>query len=250
MTGGSLCFVLFAYDEEGLVEGAVRRVLAALARDFPDFEVVLIDDGSRDRTGEVMDRLAREDRRIRVHHNLVNLNVGVSIQRGLAAATGEYVVYDGVDLPLAPEDVAGLVARMADCDVLVLERTSFAGYTRWRRITSRVNRLLLRILFGKVFTDMNYSQIFRRSVVPKILPLGRSPAFTAPELILRALRLRLRVRSVPVAYHPRPVGTGSLGRPHDILWTLYDLFRFRLIVWPRLGRGRDRTRATSHLERP
>ncbi len=232
----SVSFVLFVYNEENLLEAAVKRIVAALERDFNEFEVVLIDDGSRDRTGEIMKRLAAEDPRLVFVPNLINMNIGVSIQRGIVAASKEFAVYDGVDLPLAPEDVAGLVREMRDCDVLLLDRTSFSGYTRWRWITSNVNRLLLRILFSCKFRDMNYSQMFRRSIVPQILALGKSPAFTAPELILRAMRLGLRVKSVPTAYHARPVGTGSLGKPHDILWSMYDMFRFRFTVWGKLKR--------------
>lgn len=231
----SVSFVLFVKDEEELLEPAVRRALSALERDFDDFEIVLVDDGSRDGTGETMDRLAKGDARVVVLHNLINLNVGVSIQRGLAAARKEVAVYDGVDLPLAPEDIGGLADLMADCDLLVLERTSFAGYTRWRRATSEINRALLRLLFGAPFRDLNYSQVFRSSALPRILPMAKSPAFTAPEMIIRALRLGMRVKSVPVAYHARPVGTGSLGRPHDILWSLYDMVRFRSTAWRGLG---------------
>lgn len=229
-----LSFVLFVYNEEDIVEAAARRCLEALERDFEDFELILIDDGSRDRTGEIMDRLAAEDPRVVVHHNLVNLNIGISIQRGIVAAKKEFVVYDGADLPLAPEDAKWLVSEMEDCDVLLLDRKTFAGYTRWRWFTSQVNRTLLRVLFGARWRDMNYSQMFRRSIVDDIRCVGKSPAFTAPELILRAMRLGLRVKSVPTDYHARPVRTGSLGRPHDILWSMYDLFRFRFTIWGKL----------------
>ena len=233
-TGASVSFVLFVHNEADLLVAAVERCLRALERAFADFELILIDDGSSDTTGEVMDALGERDERIVVLHNLVNLHIGISIQRGLVAARKDFVVYDGVDLPLAPEDVGDLVARMDDCDLLVLDRTSFAGYTRWRWFTSQMNRLLLRLFFRCPYADMNYTQVFRRSIVSKILPIGRSPGFTAPEMILRARRLGLRVASTPVAYHARPVRTGSLGRPHDLLWPLYELLRFRFTVWKTL----------------
>jgi len=230
----SVSFVFFVYNEEELLEAAVRRALTALERDFEDFEVVLLDDGSKDRTGEIMQRLASEDPRIRFVPNIINMNVGIAIQRGIAAATKEFAVYDGVDLPLAPEDTRMLVEAMHDCDVLLLDRKTFAGYTRWRWITSNVNRILLRVMFGCSWRDMNYSQMFRTSIVKQIQPVGKSPAFTAPEYILRAMRLGLRVKSIPTDYHARPVGTGSLGRPHDILWSMYDMFRFRFTMWGKL----------------
>lgn len=234
----SVSFVLFVHNEADILGAAVERSVRALEKDFSDFEVVLVDDGSTDATGATMDDLARRDHRIVVLHNLVNLHIGMSIQRGLVAASKDFVVYDGVDLPLAPEDVGGLVAQMDDCDVLLLNRTSFAGYTRWRWFTSQANRLLLRAIFRCGYEDMNYSQVFRRSIVREILPIGRSPGFTAPEMILRATRLGLRVKAAPAAYHARPVRTGSLGHPHDLLWPLYELLRFRLTVWPKLGRAK------------
>lgn len=230
----SVSFVLFVYNEESLVESAITRCIAALEKDFNDFEIVLVDDGSRDDTGRIMTRMAASDSRLKLVSNLVNMNVGIAIQRGLAAATKEFAVYDGVDLPLAPEDVRMLVEAMHDCDLLLLDRKTFAGYTRWRWITSNVNRILLRVMFGCSWRDMNYSQMFRTSIVKQIQPVGKSPAFTAPEYILRAMRLGLRVKSIPTDYHARPVGTGSLGRPHDILWSMYDMFRFRFTMWGKL----------------
>jgi glycosyltransferase involved in cell wall biosynthesis len=236
----SVSFVLFVYNEADLLEAAIRRVVAALERDFVDFEVILIDDGSRDRTGEIMRELAAGDPRLVLLPNLVNLNIGISIQRGIAAARKEYAVYDAVDLPLAPEDVRGLIEAMQDCDVLLLDRTSFAGYTPWRKVTSHVNRLLLRTLFDVEWRDMNYSQVFRTSILRELRCAGKSPAFTAPELILRAHALGYRVKSLPVAYHARPAGGGSLGRPHDLIWSTYDLFRFRFTIWPGLKDGEAR----------
>jgi dolichol-phosphate mannosyltransferase len=236
-TTPSVSFVLFVHNEADILGGAVERCRRALERDFPDFEIVLVDDGSSDGTGDLMDALAQHDPRIVVLHNIVNLHIGMSIQRGLLAARKEFVVYDGVDLPLAPEDVRGLIDQMADCDVLLLDRTSFAGYTRWRWFTSQANRFLLRLVFRCRYHDLNYSQVFRRSIIRQILPIARSPGFTAPEMILRATRLGMRVRETEVAYHARPVRSGSLGKPHDLLWPLYELIRFRLTVWRKLRRS-------------
>jgi glycosyltransferase involved in cell wall biosynthesis len=244
----SVSFVLFVYNESALVGPAIRRITRALEKDFEDFELVLVDDGSSDDTGAIMKSLAAEDPRLLLVPNIVNLNIGISIQRGLAAATKEFTVYDGVDLPLAPEDVRSLVEQMHDCDVLLFDRKTFAGYTRWRWITSQINRMLLRGLFGVGWRDMNYSQMFRTSILDHIRCTGKSPAFTAPELILRARALGYRIKSVAVDYHARELGSGSLGRPHDIIWSTYDLLRFRLAIWPELKRSGPRAETDGRLE--
>ena len=167
---------------------------------------------------------------VKVLHNYVNLNVGISIQRALASATKEFVVHNAVDLPLALDDIAPLLQHMSDCDILVLERTSYAGYITWRKITSQLNRLLLKLFFPKAMrgiVDLNFTQIYRREVLAQVMPLAKSPAFTTPEMIIRAKHRGLRVKPVPVSYRPRTVGKGAFGKPHDILWSLYDMVRFR-----------------------
>lgn len=233
----SISLVLPVYNESNLLGSTVRRCIEVLSRDVADFELILVDDGSTDGTGDEMDELAKSDERIHVLHNIINLSVGIAVQRGMASATKDFIVHNAVDLPLSVEDIAKFIQHAKDCDILVFERKSYAGYTSWRWITSRINRILLRALFGSTdIWDMNFTQIYRRNIIPKILPLAKSPAFTTPEMILRAKRLGLHVKSLVVDYQPRTSGKGAFGKPHDILWSMYDLFRFRLKVWNKLKR--------------
>lgn len=234
----SLSLVIPVFNERKLIEECVKRCAEVLSRHFKEFELILVDDGSTDGTGEIMDQSAINDDRIKVIHNIVNLNVGVSVQRGLATASKEFVVHNAVDLPLAVEDISGLMELARGCDVLVLERKSYAGYTLWRWVTSKVNRGLIRVLFGGNIHDLNFTQIYRRDVISKVLPIARSPAFTTPEMIIRALRLGLRVKAIPVEYRPRTHGKGAFGRPHDMLWSLYDMLHFRMKVFGKLGIGK------------
>ena len=130
----------------------------------------------------------------------------------MAVASKEYLVHDAIDFPLAPEDIAGLMPMMEGCDVLVLERKTYAGYTLWRWVTSKLNRLLNRLFFGSAsLRDMNFTQIYRTGIIPEILPVAKSPAFTTPEMIMRAGRLGLRVKSVEMDYRPRTFGSATTG---------------------------------------
>jgi glycosyltransferase involved in cell wall biosynthesis len=233
----SISLVLPVKNERNLLEPTVRHCVQVLSRDFADFELILIDDGSTDGTDDIMDNLAKNDERIHVLHNFINLNVGISVQRGMAVATKDFIVHNAVDLPLSVEDIARFIYHIKECDMLVFERKSYAGYTVWRWIISKINRMFLRVLFGYgKIKDMNFTQIYRRNIIPAISPLARSPAFTTPEMILRANRLGLRVKSITVDYQPRTTGKGAFGKPHDILWSFYDMLRFRLKVWKKLKR--------------
>lgn len=228
----SISFILPVYNEANIIEDAVKHCMELMSRHFSDFEMIIIDDGSTDGTGEILERLAQGDKRIQFLKNNINLNVGISIQRGMVIATKKFVVHNAVDLPLSVEDTAELIRHAADCDVLVFERRSYGGYTLWRKITSKINRAFLRILFGYTgIRDMNYTQIYKRDALHKIMPLAKSPAFTTPEIILRAKRLGLRIKSITVDYQPRTVRKGAFGKSHDIFWSLYDMLRFRFMVW-------------------
>jgi glycosyltransferase involved in cell wall biosynthesis len=233
----SVSMILSVFNEKDLLEKAVNHARKILSRDFEAFELILIDDGSEDGTGERMEALAAQDDRVRVHRNPVNLNVGACIKKGMSLATKQYVLFNGIDLPLAVEDIAGLIMNMKikACDVLVLERKSYAGYTSWRWLTSQINRFFLRLLFRcRQIRDMNFTQIYRREIIPGILPRAESPAFTLPEMILRALKSNLKVQTETVVYRSRPSGKGAFGKPRDMLWTLHDMLHFRMKNWKRL----------------
>jgi glycosyltransferase involved in cell wall biosynthesis len=236
-----ISLVIPVYNEQDLVVPCLSRCVSSLSQDFETFEIIVVDDGSTDKTAEILESMALTENRIRPLKNLINLNFGCSVLRGMAAATLEYVVPNAIDLPLAPESLAPLVEQAEKCDILVLERTSYSGYVPWRILTSWINRRLLKILFAhetKGTSDFNFTQIYRRSVLHKIWPLAKSPAFWNPEMIFRGQRLGLRIESRSVEYYPRKSGKGAFGKPHDIMWALYDMFRFRLLTIFRNSDGR------------
>ncbi|MFA5089616.1 MAG: glycosyltransferase family 2 protein [Candidatus Omnitrophota bacterium] len=227
----SISLILPAYNEEKLIESCLARCIETLSLDFEDFEIIVVDDGSTDKTAVIAGEFSRNDNRVKIVYNIVNLNVGISVQRGISSATKDFVIHNAADLALAPEDISTLVPYLKDCDVLVLERKSYAGYTLWRLITSKVNRILLSLLFPfltRGIRDLNFTQFYRRSILPKIMPLAKSPSFTTPEMIIRARHGHLRVKSILVDYRPRTIGKGAFGKFYDILWSLTDMLRFRI----------------------
>jgi glycosyltransferase involved in cell wall biosynthesis len=234
MTNKSISVVIPVFNEENLLTSTVNRCIKALSQSCDNYEIILIDDGSTDGTGKLMDILEGQNKNIKVLHNGVNLNVGISIQRGFMSAKYDYIVHNAVDQPLDPEDIIKLVEKMNDCDILVLQRNSYSGYRSWRIITSFFNRMFLKILYPiatKGIYDLNYTQIYKKNILQKITPLAKSPAFTTPEMIIRSRYLKVNVKTINVDYNSRTSGKGAFGKPHDILWSLYDMIRLRLKLW-------------------
>jgi len=229
-----ISLILPVYNEESILARAVDTVYQSLERDFSDFELILVDDGSKDRSFEIMQDLGKKYPKIEIIRNLVNLNQGVSIQRGFAMAKKEFVIHNGIDLPLKPDSLKDLIREMQDVDLLVLERNIYSGATLWRKVVSKLNIGLRKLLFPfltKGITDMNFVQIYRSNIIRSVLPLAKSPAFTTPEMIFRARHNGYTIKSINIDFEARTVGKGSLGRLHDIVWSTYDMFRFRYLLW-------------------
>lgn len=228
-----ISYILAGYNEAPQIEESIQRIVNSLEKDFDDYELILIDDASTDGTGELMERTAEGNAKIRVIHNLVNLNFGTSVLRGMKAATKEWIIYNAADLPLYPEETKSVLESAQEYDVLVLERTEYKG-TGWRKLTSKANLLLLNILYPRLMRGtpvVNYIQVFRKECISKCIPLARSPIFVWPEMIFRAKLAGIRVGNFRHTPHIGKPRKGAFGKPHDIIWGIYDMLRFRLRLW-------------------
>ena len=233
MLNVSLSVVLAGYNEENNVATAVERTAEVLESNFKEWEIILVDDGSKDNTFTKMQTYASTMKNVRFLPNYVNLNFGASVLRGLYAAQMDYVIYNAFDLPLDPEKIPNLIREMAfkeNVDCMILERVGY-NPSIWRKITSAINRLMLIILFPNLVKGtpvLNYIQIFCRKILRDITPLARSPIFVWPELIFRVKLngYRWENKKVKCTNTDRK---GAFGKPHDIMWGIYEMFRFKLL---------------------
>ena len=227
----TVSYIISAYNEDNILKDSIDYCIECLDKDFEDYELILVNDGSKDKTGEIMDEIAKNNGKVIVLHNLINLNLGISIQRALSIASKDYAVSNAADLPLDPAATATIIKLMNDgTDVLVLQRKEYLGTSIWRRLTSFINRSIVFLLFPKEkrgIRDTNYTQMYRKDIIKQVLPISRGPIFTWPEMIFRAKRLGLKVKTHDIDYIPKHIRKGAFGKPHDIIWGLYEMLRFR-----------------------
>lgn len=214
------------YNEQANIERTMERSIAALRGRFDAFEIVVVNDGSTDRTAALADALAAKHPEITVLHNERNIGAGASLKRGMVVARHALVAHNGMDYPFDLADLGKLTAELHRADVVVAARDRHTGYTAWRRFVSESNRLLLRLLFGLSLTDFNFMQLYRREVLLAVRVGATSAGFVTPETIIQAHDLGYRVVEVQIGYQARTAGRSVLGRPRVLWATLKDMLRF------------------------
>ena len=158
----SISIVIPALNEQTVVEGVVRDISKQVAASFTDYEIILINDGSADKTGEIMDRLATELPNVRAIHNRPNIGLGSSYQRGLAEARCEYLMMLCGDGGMPAASLPPIFAAVGSADIVVPFITNLKQIkSRVRYFTSRTYTNLLNVLFGQKIKYYNGLPVHR-----------------------------------------------------------------------------------------
>jgi len=158
--------VVLAYDEEANIEPTAREIHATLAALGEPFELVLVDDGSRDRTGALADALARDLTGTRVIHHGTNLGLGGGYRTGFESARGELLTFFPADGQFPADLIPRFVALMPGRD-LVLGYLPEARPSLVGRTLSACERLLFRLMFGPLPRFQGIFMI-RRATLPRL----------------------------------------------------------------------------------
>jgi dolichyl-phosphate beta-glucosyltransferase len=241
-------FVVPAYDEERRLGGSLQRLIEFCQGQPYESELIIVDDGSSDRTAVIVsaaaERLpARVSLQLLQHHR--NRGKGAAVRTGALAATGDDILYLDADLATPPEEIPKLLAALNDgYDLAIGVRIQPGGYDMrdsepaWRRIGGHIFTFVRRrLLLSDVHDTQCGFKAFRKEAAQKLFPLQQLDgwAFDA-ELLFMAERLGLSIRQIPVEW--RHVG-GSRFRI-TIASALHELRDLARIRW--LHRGLERTK--------
>jgi len=225
----ALSIVLPAYHEEGNIERAVRDAAAAAADLAPPYEIVVVDDGSRDRTGEILARLAAEmGARLRIVRHPVNEGYGAALRDGFRATTGDLVFYTDSDNQFDLRELSDVLPLMKEVDAVLGYRVD--RQDPWmRKAVSGVFNRLSSAAFGMSIRDLNCSfKLFRGDLI-RALPVESNDFFVDTELVARIHRAGWRYVQRGVRHYPRTSGRSTV-RASDVPRTLVSLTR----MWLRL----------------
>jgi glycosyltransferase involved in cell wall biosynthesis len=229
-----LSYFFPAHNEAANLEGLVEEALATLPGLADTFEIIAVDDGSRDATATIAQELAdRHPGVVRLVRHPVNLGYGAALRSGFAAARYELIAFTDGDRQFKVIDLGRLTARLAapdSPDVVVGFRIKRAD-PPVRTLYARAYRLANRIFFGLRVTDVDCAcKVFRRTALES-LRVESGGAFFSAELLIKLRAEGASVAEVGVPHYPRTAGLATGARPHVVLRAVRDFWLLRLRMW-------------------
>ncbi len=221
-----------AYNEELNLPGMIKDVVDVLRTRTSDFEIVVTNDGSKDRTGEVLRQLAQQYPQLRPIDHPVNQGYGAAVYTAITNASKDLIFFTDSDRQFRLEEIDRLLPHIDAADMVV-------GFRAPRRdpplrvFFGKGWSGLVTVLFGYTARDIDCAfKLFRRQVIVTVGPQiqSRGATFSA-EFLVRAKRAGFSIKEVPVSHLPRTAGSPTGAKPHVILRAFRELWRFRTQLW-------------------
>jgi len=220
----TISVVLPTYNEEANLEGTVRGLAPVLTRVAADYEILVVDDGSADRTAEIATRLAGEIPHLRLLRHARNRGYGAALRTGFAAATQEWILLLDADGQFLPEELERLVVAAPGADFVLGYRQQRADAAH-RRLFAAVWRALVGLLLGVRARDTNCGFKLLRTAAVQSLDLQAGGALISAELLAKARRRGAVLVEVPVTHVPRRWGRQTGGSLPVTLRAYFELAR-------------------------
>lgn len=224
MTGTMLSLVFPAFNEADNLPHLLESAVSIGERLGLPFEIVIVDDGSRDHSAELLSGWCTRDSRVRAVHHAANRGYGAALRSGLREARGDLVFFSDADLQFDLAEIRHLLEHAEEFEIVAGYRAPRRDY--WlRRGIARAWGLLVGTLFDLRVRDIDCAfKVFRRDVL-QVIPIESIGAFVNTEILVRARAAGFRIKQVPVSHRRRRQGRQTGARPRVIGRALLELFQ-------------------------
>src|SRR3989344_3535080 len=225
----SISFFCPAYNDEENLPILIPKTVRVLKKIASRFEIVIVEDGSPDKTASVADMLAKNFKPfIRVIHHKRNLGYGAALKRGFREASKyDYVFYTDGDNQYDVSEIRKFIPYLSSYDAVVGYRKN-RSLTFRRKLQTIVFNFLVKALFRVKARDINNSlKIVRKSILSK-LNLSSDSSFIEAEFFIKLNKIEAKIKEIPVRHYPRIHGKAAGGDPMVILKTIKDMLSFWL----------------------
>ena len=238
----TISILLPAYNEEKNLVATAEEVLIAVENRFGGYEIIIIDDHSSDRTGELADSLAQGNANIKVLHNETNKGFGYSYRRGVAAATCDYVCFFPADNCVPAECIQAIFDQVGKADIILNYTSNLEIRVPMRRLLSRIYTGMMNALFGLNLTIINGPTVHKREIIQAVKISTDGFAFMA-EIMVRLIRSGHSYLEIGTPIRERKYGSVKAFRLKNVIsvfktaWTLFwDVNVFGRRNYKRRGR--------------
>lgn len=223
--GESLSVMIPAYNEESNLPDLVKETFRDAERVTQDFEIVIVNDGSSDNTGNVAESLAKTYKNVRVVSYKKNQGLAHAFWTGIKACRKNIILYIEGDGQQPLRDQYEVLKEIKNADVVLGTRSYRFDYSLFRKTLSYGFLFLLWLFFNLKFKDVGWSQAYRRKIFDRITLKSASPFFCA-ELVVKAVRSGFKVTQAPVFYRSRGNGVTKYGN----IMTAYKMFKEMIML--------------------
>jgi glycosyltransferase involved in cell wall biosynthesis len=220
----SISVFLPCYNEQDNVARTTQNALDALEGLNIDFEIIIVDDGSRDATAEIADKIAAKNSRVKVVHHHTNLGYGAALRSGFKAATKELVFYTDGDGQFDISELPPLLPLMAKFDIVSCYRLNRKD-SLIRRLNGWAWTKLVCLLFGMKIRDIDCAFKLHKTKIFDNIELSSSGALIDAEILARAIRKGYTITQKGVHHYPRVAGAQTGANLKVILRAFKELFR-------------------------
>jgi glycosyltransferase involved in cell wall biosynthesis len=241
-TGGpakGLSIFFPAYTDSGTIASRVITALRTARKLTPDHEIIVVNDGSKDNTAEILDELARTYPEVRVVHHEKNRGYGGALRTGFASATRELIFYTDGDAQYDPAEMAVLWRRFVDDEDLVNGYKISRSDPVHRIVIGRVYHHTVKLLFGLTVRDVDCDfRMMRRSIFDTVT-LEKNSGVICLEMMKKITDAGFRIAEVPVHHYHRAYGKSQFFNFRRLARTGVDVFK----LWYALVVRREHTHA-------
>jgi glycosyltransferase involved in cell wall biosynthesis len=214
------------YNEQDNITRTVEQALAVMEKLNADFEVIIVDDGSSDATGQIADRIADKNSRVKVVHHPTNLGYGAALQSGFKAVAKKLVFYTDGDGQFDIKEMPPLLPLMEQYDIVSCYRLNRQD-NLIRKINGWAWTKVVCFLFGMKIRDIDCAfKLYKREIFDSI-DLVSAGALIDAEILARAIRKGYTVTQKPVHHYPRRAGEQTGANLRVIFRAFIELFKLR-----------------------
>lgn len=233
MATDSLSVFFPTYNEEENVENTILKAKSVLTKNVKSWEIIIVNDGSKDGTKEIAEKLGTEDNRIRVINHVVNRGYGASLRSGFYNARYPWIAFTDSDGQFDFSEIANFFQKQEENGAdLVIGYYKKRQVSKFKIVTSRMWEIAVMILFGLHVHDIDCGfKLIKKEVVEKIPKLeSERGAFISSELLIKAKNNGFKIVEIPVTHLPRTQGKGTGRNIKVIIQSFVDLIK----LWRKL----------------